>query len=243
MKIIIQLVFFLACNCCLAQEFSISNLELTLSGITIHYNLVDTVKARTYTIHVYSSVDKYLNPLQKVSGDIGLEVSPGINKKIVWNALEELGSSFKGDVELEVRGRVYVPFIRFEGFQDIEVRKRNVPFNVKWSGGTRQNVLNFQLYNKENKLVHVFPNVGNEFEYKVIIPTSVKPGADYYFRISDSRNKDQVVVTPSFSIRRRVPLAVKGIPLIATGITLYMLLQPGDDVDLVASPPLFPPGK
>src|SRR5690348_4468582 len=94
-----------------AQEFAIKKIEITAEQVVVHYDLIDTTRYRTYTIRVYSSADKFLAPLAKLAGDAGLEVKPGVNKKIVWNSKEELGASFIGNVELEVRGRVYIPFI------------------------------------------------------------------------------------------------------------------------------------
>lgn len=206
-----------------AQEFSIKQIEVGGDLLTLHYDLIDTVKDHTYSIYVYSSKDNFLSPLQKIAGDAGLEVRPGLNRKVVWSAKEELGTDFKGEIELEVRGRLYIPFIRFEGFRDVEQRKRGVPFLVKWSGGTRQNILNFQLY-LSDKLKHTFPNAPNNSEHKITIPVSVKPGKGYYFKISDTKNKDQVVNTPTFEIKRRYPLALKMLPILAVGGAIYFLL-------------------
>ena len=199
-----------------AQEFVIKTIELTPDRVILHYDLIDSTKNRTYTVHVYSSRDNFLAPLTKTSGDIGLEVKPGKNRKITWNSKEELGNYFEGDVELEVRGRVYIPFIRFDGFNEVKSRKRAVPFLVKWSGGTQQNILNFQLY-KNDKLVYTFPNVPNTHEYKLTIPATVKPGDSYYLKVSDSKNKDQQMLSSNFHIKRKVPLLLKALPVLALG--------------------------
>src|SRR6267142_1510893 len=124
-----------------AQDFSITLVELTPESLVVHYDLADTTRNRTYTVSMYSSSNNFLTPLTKATGDIGLQVKPGINRRIVWDAKGELGGLFDGEVELEIKGRIYVPFLRFEGFQAIEVKKRATPFLVKWSGGSRQNIL------------------------------------------------------------------------------------------------------
>jgi len=205
-----------------AQEFSIKKVELTSDAVILHYDLIDTVRARTYTINVYSSKDSYLAPLQKVKGDAGLEVRPGVNKKIVWSSKEELGATYRGDIELEVRGRAYIPFIKFDGFQDEQVIKRGKPKTMIWSGGTRQNILNFSLY-KGEEYIDVIPNVANSGSYDMIIPTSVKPGSGYYFLVSDSKNKDQVMKTNTFKVKRKVPLGLKLLPLAAIGAAIPLL--------------------
>ena len=209
-----------------AQEFSITRVELAGDELVIFYDLVDTVVNRHYTVHVYSSIDSYLNPLEKINGDAGLEVAPGKNKRIEWNIAEELGSDFEGKVGIEVRGRLYVPFVRFTGFDDYKVRKRGVPFVITWSGGTRQNVLNFDLYKGDTR-VWTQANIANAGHYEMEIPTSVKPGKGYRFRISDTKNKDEVVYTGEFVIKRKIPLGLKALSVLAVGGGVYFLFSPG----------------
>ncbi len=223
-----------------AQEFSIKKVELTSEAVVLHYDLIDTVKARTYTINLYSSKDSYLAPLQKVKGDAGLEVRPGLNKKIVWSSKEELGAAFRGDIELEVRGRAYIPFIKFDGFQDEQVIKRGKPKTMIWSGGTRQNILNFSLY-KGDEYIDVIPNVANSGSYDMVIPTSVKPGKGYYFLVSDSKNKDQVMKTNTFRVKRKIPLGLKLLPFVAIGVAIPFL--GGSDGPSELEMPSDPPGS
>jgi hypothetical protein len=224
-KLLILFINILAlATMALGQEFAIKKVELTADQVIIHYDLKDTTRYRTYTIRVYSSVDKFLAPLKNVDGDVGLEVVSGENKKIIWNSKSEMGVSFIGNVELDIRGRVYIPFIRLVGFEDIKDVKRTKPFIVKWTGGTTQNVLNFQLYNREDKLVHTFPNAPNELQFTLNIPSSVKAGKGYYFRIADSKNADLVVKSPVFAVKPKYPLALKAIPIALVAGGAYLVL-------------------
>ncbi len=218
-----------------AQEFSIDKLEINGESVIIYYNLVDTAKSRTYTINVFSSRDNFISPLQKIKGDVGLEVRPGTNKRIIWASKEELGSSFNGDIELEIRGRVYIPFIRFDGFEHGLVFKRGKPKSITWSGGTRQNILNFALYKGDN-YVDVIPNVANSGSYDMILPTTIKPGKDYSFKVSDSKNKDQVMKTSSFIVRRKVPLLIKLLPAAVIGAMIPALAGGGGAKELKTPP-------
>lgn len=238
-RIMITLLFAAAPWLIQAQEFVLTRTDLTPNTVVLYFDLVDTVKARTYTIHVYTSRDNFLTPLQKVSGDAGLEVKPGTSRKIVWNAKEELGSSFKGDLEIEIRGRVYIPFVRFDGFQAEQVIRRGKSRTITWSGGTRQNILNFSIYDKDDNLVDVIPNVANSGSYEMIIPTSVKPGKGYYFLVSDSKNKDQVMRTPPFQVKRKVPLGIKLIPVAIVG-GAAMLVAPKSGAENISGPPDVP---
>jgi hypothetical protein len=223
-----------------AQEFSMKTVELAGEKLILHYDLSDSVKNRFYTITLYSSKDNFLNPLEKVTGDIGIEVKPGANNKIIWSAKDELGASFQGGVSLEIRGKVYIPFVRLTGFEDYKSVKRGKPIVVTWSGGTRQNILNFELYKGDEK-IWVQPSVANTGNYELKIPTNVKPGHGYRFRISDSKNKDEVVFTTPFTIKRKVPLGLKVLPVAAVGTVIYLLL--GKSADNAIPDPLTPSDK
>ncbi len=221
---VLMAMFLLQGQRTVAQTFEVRSIEINTEGLILHYDLLDTTRNRTYTVNVYSSHDSFLAPLTKVTGDAGLEVRPGFNRRIVWDAKSELGATFDGDVELEIKARVFVPFLRFEGFQTIEIRKRTVPFLVKWSGGSRQNILDFQLW-QNGKKVYTFPNIPNTGEYRLTIPSSVRPGHDYYLRIADSKNTDQVVMTSKFTVKRKIPVALKLLPLLGAGYLAYSLGQ------------------
>lgn len=222
-----------------AQEFTIKKLELTSEAIILHYDLIDTLKGRTYTVNVYSSKDSYLSPLSKVKGDVGLQVRPGANKKIIWNSREELGATFKGEIELEVRGKAYIPFVKFEGFQEEQVIKRGKPKTMIWSGGTRQNILNFSIY-RGDTYIDVIPNVANTGSYELTIPKSVKPGKGYYFLVSDAKNKDQVMKTDTFIVKRKIPLGLQLLPVAIIGGVITLL---GDKSPENLENPYDPPGS
>jgi len=209
------------------QEINISKIELAGPDVVIHYNLIDDNLDRKYALHLYSSLDDYIQPLALVAGDIDIDISVGGNKKVIWHAKEEMGEEFTGDVGLELKGSVYIPFISMDGFDDIGTFKRGKPYNLVWSGGRGDNVLNFELYRGENK-IHSFeerPNVGNT---ALSIPTGVKPGKNYKLKISDTRNRDEVVYTGTFQLKRKIPLGLKlGITFVLGGAAGYFISRAG----------------
>ncbi len=211
-----------------AQQFDIKRVELANQQVIIHYDLNDTIPGRSYTLNVYSSTDNYLNPLQQLKGDIGMEVKPGYDKKISWDAKAELGDDFNGSVALEIRGRIYVPFVYFSSFNDYKSFKRGKPYEITWSGGTSRNILNFDLYRKEKK-VATFANVANVGYYKMVLPKDTKPGKGYTFRVSDTKNKNEVVYTSAFKVKRKSPLLLKIIPLAVLGYLAYTFIGGSDD--------------
>lgn len=205
-----------------AQQFVIKRIELANQQVIVHYDLLDTVSGRTYSMNVYASNDNFINPLQKIGGDVGLEIKPGNNKNFTWDAKAELGENFSGSISLEIRGKLFIPFIRFAGFDEYKAIKRLKPYEITWSGGSPQNILNFDLYKGDRK-VATFPNVANVGHYKMTLPKDVKPGKNYRLRISDTKNKEDVVYTGLFTVKRKTPLLLKVLPVLAIGYLATLL--------------------
>jgi hypothetical protein len=234
----VTFLFFAASLGAAAQEVKITQVELQANGdVQVSYNLKDERLDRKYSLYLYTSTDNYIQPLQKVTGDVGVDLAVGENKKLTWRAKEELGETYKGGVSLELKGSIYVPFITLDGFNDYKKFKRGKPYDVTWTGGRGDNVLSFELYKGEEKVkvLEERPNVGNTI---VIIPSDVKPGR-YKFKISDSRNKDEVVYTMDFLVKRKVPLGLKlGLLAVVGGAAVYLAGSASGDETKMGEPPL-----
>jgi hypothetical protein len=220
-----------------AQRIELKSIEIKEGKLQIRYNLIDTIAGKFYSIRLYSSADGFLNPLEKTQGDIGLEVKAGGEKIISWTFQQELPKEFEGKVAVEIRAKVFIPFINTESINQYKVFKRNRGYNLTWKGGTPQNVLNFDLLDG-NKKVITFPNVANVGHHSFEFPSHIKPGKGYRFRISDTKNKDEVVFTNEFIIKRKVPLLVKIVPVLFIGAGIYLLVPTGsgDEDDLPKAP-------
>ncbi|WOK08452.1 hypothetical protein RT717_07350 [Imperialibacter roseus] len=227
-----------------SQEVVITQLALQPDGnVVLKYNLNDDRLDRKFSLYLYASTDNYIQPLTNVSGDVGVDLAVGGNKTIIWNAKEELGDTFAGDVSLELKGNIYVPFIALDNFDDYKVLKRGKPYEVTWTGGRGDNVLLFELYEEDSK-IKVFeerPNVGNT---TIIIPKDVKSG-NYRFKISDSRNRDEVVFTKDFRVKAKVPMVVKaGLGLALLGGVGYIVSLGGAGApEEKIGDPISPPSK
>lgn len=223
-KYILFAVLLTAGGNLMAQTFNIKRVELEGDLVNVYYDLLDTTARRTYTVNLFSSRDNYITPLEKATGDLGLEVKPGPNRKISWNTREELGGAFIGEVALEIRGRVYIPFVRLDG--EYASIKRLKPYEITWTGGTQQNILNFDLYKGGEKITS-FPNIANVGHYTLTIPSSVKPGKGYSFKITDSKNKDQIVNTQQFRVKPKFPFILKAAAVAVVGGAIYYLTTLG----------------
>lgn len=74
--------------------------------LVIYYNLFGNITSAT--ISLYVSTDggaTFQGPLQQVSGDIGRSVTPGYNKKIQWDVMNEM-SNLSGNIVFDVRAEI-----------------------------------------------------------------------------------------------------------------------------------------
>lgn len=209
-----------------AQDIDIREVKLAGSKVEIHYDLSDERPDRTYAISLYTSKDNYIQPMEMVHGDIGIDIKVGDNKVITWEAMEELGSDFDGEINLELKGNIYVPFITVDGLPEGTEFTRGKPFEMVWSGGRGSNLLNFELYRGE-QLIFAYDELGNTGNAEMTIPGNIKPGEDYRFRISDTRNRDDVVITNYFIVKPKIPKIVKIVAgaAVILGPTIYFVTR------------------
>lgn len=220
------------------QSLIIKSIEIKANRFVIYYSLQDSIPGNSYTIRAFSSADGFITPLQKTVGDVGLDIKPGANKRVEWPFQEELPASFEGKLAIELRARIFTPFIKTESINQYKLFKRARNYNLTWSGGSSHNVLTFDLYRGDRK-VFSFPNIGNSGHHTFNFPSHLRPANNYRFRISDSKNADEVVYTTEFKIKRRVPLILKSAAALGVGASIYLLLMndPDDSVpDLPGAP-------
>ena len=80
----------LSFGCCsltsYSQEVQINRIELQGGDVIVSYELQDDNTDRRYSLHLYASRDNYIQPLEFVKGDIGIDIAVGGNKKVTWHA-------------------------------------------------------------------------------------------------------------------------------------------------------------
>jgi len=192
-----------------SQSMEIDFIEFSGNNIVVHYNLDDGANSnRQFLVQLYSSQDNFTTPLTRVSGDFGTEVSAGFDKKIVWDITKELGA-FKGDIALELRGRVYVPFVKIKDIDEGQVFKHGRNYPLNWTSGNLSGTVNIELFNSEGERLWGENNVANVGKFDWFIPGNIKKGNNYKLKFTNTRDRNDVVYSPSFVIRPRIPLLVK----------------------------------
>jgi hypothetical protein len=209
----------------LAQTVQIKNIQLAGSKVIVYYDLEDSSPTNEYQLGLYASTDNFTVPMSKVKGDVGGEIKPGLNKKIEWDVKEELGD-FTGDISLEIRGKVFVVFVKLKDFDAAKTYKRGKRYGISWKPGST-NPIHIELYKGSERMTGEL-NHPNNGAYTLSLPSRIEPGKDYRLKISDSKKPDDVVYTDYFTVKQRVPLVSK---IAAAGIVLggltYLALSLG----------------
>jgi hypothetical protein len=199
-----------------AQTISIKKIELAGEKVIVHYDLDDGNPNNEYKLDLYGSRDNFTAPLTKVKGDVGPEIKPGTNRKIEWSIREEYGA-YKGKVALEIKGKVYVPFVKLQNFNTSKAYKRGTSHNLGWKPGNN-NPINIELF-KGGQRISGEMNQPNNGSHTLYIPSKAKPGKDYRLKISDVRNPEDVLYSDNFTVKPKLPVIVKVLPvLVVAGI-------------------------
>lgn len=227
-----------------AQVITMEKIMLNEGVIEVYYTLDDSNPVNEYQVALYSSKDNFATPLTKVSGAIGNEVKPGDFHMITWEALEEIGK-YEGELALEIRARVYIPFVKIAGFEEDAKFKKGVAYPMLWTSGNKGGQIDIELYKGQSR-VGGDRNVPNSGKYEYAFP-GVKSGKDYRLKFTNTRNRDEFTYTGSFRIVPRIPLVVKVGSLAAVAVGAYMLINNASDggtdtntVDSLEGPPNFP---
>ncbi len=203
-----------------AQDVTITKVELAGRKIVVHYALNDPNPSNTYQLRLYTSKDNFMSPLTKVSGDVGDEVKSGPARRMEWSIVDEFGP-YKGKLGLEIRGKVYVPFVKVMDFGTDQAFKRGKSYNLHLKAGS-SSPIHVELYKGSQRILGEM-NHPNNGSFLLSIPGDAKPGSDYKLKITDSRSGDEIVYTPVFTVKPKVPLLVKVLPVVAVGAAVALL--------------------
>jgi hypothetical protein len=210
-----------------AQKISLDRIELVRDKLVVYYSLEDDNPNHQYQVDLYSSKDNFAVPLTKVKGNVGSEVKPGKDRSIEWNIVQEIGN-YSGDIAIEVRARVFVPFVKITGLKEGTVYKRGRSYPLLWTSGNMGGQVDIELYNGQSR-VGGDRNVPNTGKYEYAIPGSVKPGKDYKLKFTNTRNRDEFVYSAVFRITPRIPFVVKvGGALVVLGGVAFIAGAGGD---------------
>jgi hypothetical protein len=244
-KITLTLAFATLISLAYSQTVAIRKIELAGENIIVFYDLDDSNPNNEFQINLYASKDKYSAPLTKVKGDVGPDVKPGIGRRIEWNINQEY-QGYKGKISLEIRGKVFVPFVKLRDFDTHKNYKRGKSYEVNWRPGNT-NPIHIELYKGSQRMGGEL-NHPNNGKFTLSINSKVPKGKDYRLKISDSKHPDDIVYSDYFRVSPKVPLLVKLVPTVAVAGALAIVISNlggntppddgnnTDDVDIVDPP-------
>jgi hypothetical protein len=228
MRVILLVIAALVTSAAFAQSVVIKKVELAGEQVIVHYDLDDSNPNNEYLINLYTSKDNYTAAMTKVSGDVGIDIKPGTDKKIIWMIRQEYGG-YKGKLALEIRGKVYVPFVRLQEFDASKTYKKGKTYDIKWKVGS-PNPINIELYSG-GKRVSGEINQPNNGSHTLFIPKHASKGKDYRLRFSDTRNPEEVVYTDYFRVGPKIPVWMIAAPVVVVGGLIAILSGGGKDKD------------
>lgn len=209
-----------------AQSVAIDFIQFEGRTVVVHYTLDDGSNSnRQFLVQLYSSQDNFTTPLTRVTGDVGSEVSAGVDKKIVWDLTKELGD-YKGTLSLEVRGRVYVPFVKLN-IPEGQVFKRGKNYPLTWTSGNLSGQVNIELFNEDGERIWGENNVANIGKFDWYLGTHVGKGSGYKLKFTNAKDRNDVVFSKSFTVKPKIPLLLKvGGLVVAGGVVGYIVTRP-----------------
>ncbi len=205
-----------------SQTIAISLIELSGDKVIVHYALTDANPERQYLVNLFTSKDNFTTPLTRVTGDVGTEVKPGPDKKIVWDITKELGA-YKGSLSFELRGRIFVPFVKLSEFDEAKVFKRGKNYPVTWTSGNLSGQVNIELFNNKQERIMGENNLPNSGKYDFMIPSSTKPGSNYRLKFTNTKNVNDVAYSKPFTIKPKIQFLLKVGGIAAVGAAVVVL--------------------
>ncbi len=238
MRILTLFVLLLVGGSLAAQK--IENVKATINGddIIITYDLTGK-EGQEFKINLYASNSNFSKPIIKASGDIGSKITPGKDKRVVWNAKNEL-PEYKGDLVIEVRGEAGVIASSVRPLSFLSPTGGNVKrgkiLSISWTGGTPTENVDLSLM-KDGAVSEKIADQSNNGVHSWQVPKGTKPGT---YQLKLTGTSSGFAMSPNFKVKPKTPFIVKILPFLAVGGVAAVLLSGGskkaDDLPVPPEP-------
>ena len=114
--------------------------------------------------------------------------------------------------------------LQFSGVSEVKPLKRGKLYNIKWSGGPKDQSIKIELHNATG-IVQSWDETLNDGEHGVRLKSKLKPGDDYSFKILAG---NEWVSAQNVRIKRRIPfvLIVSTIVVVPVAVLLLSAQHP-----------------
>ena len=115
-----------------SQDVEVKNViaAQNFNDIIVSYDLLSENESLRYTVSLYCSTNGgkvFGDPLRNAKGDVGFSISPGEEKTITWDVLEELNQFVYDDVVFKVAARANTSAHAMARTSDVAASSRFTP--------------------------------------------------------------------------------------------------------------------
>ena len=194
--------------------------------VIITYDLVSSVDGQKFDIEIKSSINNFTTLLEKVSGDVGPDQSPGLGKTITWAALSEQGN-FSGSVSFEVTATLTFSPLNVTNPTVGSSGKIGKPLDVKWQGGSSDRNLKMTILQGTSTITDI-PNVGSSGSYSWKVPKTLVKGDNYQIKLFDPSKPNDAAMSAKFQLKKTSILVYVIPAAVLLGVGVAVLLGGGD---------------
>lgn len=222
-KLLFGIALLLAAPLTAQQVTNIEAKQLDNQKVRVSYDLQGELPGQLFKVELYSSANNFRLPLLYVEGHVGEDVKAGIGKFIDWDFSKEL-VAFEGDLTFEVRALLTFSPLKVS-FPVNGSARRGTAMTITWLGSVPNGFVDIELF-RDDKKVSTIARTQNDGSYQWNIPIDTNPGQGYTIKVS-STSSTQFHSGGYFSIKRKIPLLVKFIPVAVAAPLVILLTDEG----------------
>ena len=223
-----------------AQRIENIDVQLVNENIILSFDLLPQESiAEKYDLAITSSIDGHKKPLQVKNGSVS-DVAPKNRLQYTIDGIQNLGD-FKGEVKFRIKATLTYSPLRILSPKDKISVKKGKTLELSWAGGNNTSEYNIELY-KSNVLSTTIESKNSSKKSNWKVPKNFRTGNDYKIKIAVDGKENQSVFTKQFTIKRKIPILIKVMPLVVAG-GVFALISGGGGSDpdpVIPIPPDLP---
>lgn len=107
--------------------------------------------------------------------------------------------------------------------------KRGKSYQIIWRGNGNTKPVKLELM-KDGNVIDALNARTTSRSYEWMVPVNLDLGDDYQMKISNINNNENFLLSTPFTIKRKIPLLVKIVPLVGVAaVTGYLLFSPSEE--------------
>ncbi len=199
---------------------AIENVRAALEGedLVVTYDLIKGTANEKFAVSLRSSHNNFATALAQLSGDVGDNVLPGKDKRVVWAVKNELPADFDADIVIKVTANLLALPLTVQPLGQNTVKKGQ-SIALSWQGGRSADKIDISLLKDgvpQEQLANGIPN-SQQFQYAV--PSNLK-GNGYSFKISTANEE---AITGAFRVKSKVKAIFIILPVAVVGVAAVFL--------------------